>query len=432
MKEFILNSYLSCYHFVAKKRIAQGDLPERFIHAHLVSVLSTAILMWAYAILACFTMSTPVPGIVGIIASLVHLLSPLLYWKNNKYFFNSSVFIATGLVHQMTFAFYNGGFDSNILTWLGILPMLAGVIAGRKAAIMWAMFTAFCVLIFLTLKLHGFIFPNLITPTGVLIAQGLILFGWIFISSLVIWVHVLLVEQNANELMKSRERTQNIVNILSHDVSTPLSVIVLKLKELGRTDLSEAQVSMTNKIKRSADRLVQITESIQELRLNELRKKEITFIDIDVREMVIELKEIFSEKLENKSLRLNWSVASEVSIFKSSRSLLLNQILGNLLSNSIKFSQPQSEIRLRISRVGDNVQMIIEDSGTGIPKDMRADVFEASISHSSLGTQGEQGSGFGLPIVKNCVERLNGTIAFESQTANEGPPGTRFKLLFPV
>lgn len=411
-------------------RLKKNDLPVRYIHAHLVAVFATGILMWSYAFVALFTIDHPMPGIVGIAASTIHLLSPMLYWRNNNYFANSNVFIAAGMAHQLTYTYFTGGFDSNILIWLGILPMLSGVVAGRRGAILWAFITGVSVSAFLLLKLSGYECPVLISSTGKLLTQALILFGWIFISSLVIWVHVLLVEQNAEMLETSRQRIQNLVNVLSHDISTPLSVIVVKLHQLLKTPLSNEQQLALAKANKAAERVVQITESIKELRLTEMGKKEITFSEVVVRDLIGELKEIFAEKLEQKNLKLNWSVSSDIYSFHSSRSLMINQILGNLLSNSVKFSQKNSEIRMRVSKVNQSIQFVIEDSGVGIPRDMREHLFEANLSRSSLGTDGEVGTGFGLPIVKSCVERLGGKISFETQTSHEGPSGTKFKLIF--
>lgn len=388
--------------------------------------------MWAYAFVACNSMTSPVPGVVGILASSVHLLSPFLYRRSNNYFLFSNIFIASGLIHQSTFAFYTGGFDSNVLIWLGILPMISGVIVGRRGAILWAIITSLTVLGFLMLKLSGFHFPFVINESGQVISQGLILFGWIFLSTVIIWVHVLLVEQNSTKLEDSRQRTQNLINVLSHDISTPLTVVSVKLNHLIKTPLSELQLSSVARAYKATERVIQITESIKELRLTELGKKEITYGEIDLREMILELKEIFADRLDQKNIRFNWSVSSEVYSFVSSRSLILNQILGNLLSNALKFSSSGSEIRLRISKVENGIQILLEDSGLGIPKDMRENIFEANLSRSCVGTNGEVGTGFGLPIVKGCMDRLNGRISFETKTSLEGPPGTRFKLFFPV
>lgn len=431
MKESIFKIYLQLFNFIAKERIKKNDLPVKYIHAHLVSVLSTGVLMWAYTLLAFLTIESPIPAIVGFICSSVHMLSPLLYLKNNKYFLNSFVFISSGIIHQMSFSYFTGGFDSNILIWLGILPMLAGLIAGRRGAITWAIITSLCILLYLIIKLTGHIFPFEISQRGLLWSQALILFGWVFISTSVIWVHVLLVEIHAKNLEDSRQRVQNLMNILTHDISTPLSVISLKLKQLIKSDMNGEQLSDTLKALKAAERVIEMMNSLKELRLNEMGKAEIVLKDVEVRAMVLDLKEIYFERLDQKNLTLNWSVSSDVFTFYTSRSLLLNQILGNLLSNAIKFSAKNSEIRLRISKTKEGIQFVLEDSGGGIPKDLRENLFEASLSKSLEGTEGEIGTGFGLPIVKSCVDRLGGVISFDTKTSNEGVPGTRFKLLFP-
>lgn len=429
MKVFCIKIYKRIFEFISKYR-SNKDIPDKYLHAHLVTVLSTGVLMWSYAFLAYFTISSRIPGIVGLICSIVHLLSPLLYRHFSNYLFNASVLLGAGLIHQTTFAFFTGGFDSNILIWLGILPMLAGVMAGKRGTILWAIITTLVISFFLSLKLSGFQFPHLISKEGLMLGQALILFGWVFIATSVIWVYIFLVEKNANELEASRKRTQNFINILSHDISTPLMVIRGKINLLLKTELTEEQLNAAAKAYKASERLNQITESVRELRLNELGKKELIFTDVNVRELIIELKEIFADKLEQKNLRLNWSVASDVFDFYSNRSLLLNQILGNLLSNAIKFSSPNNEIRLRVSRVNRGVQFLLEDSGVGIPLDMRDEVFEANLSRTNPGTEGEVGTGFGLPIVKGCVDKLGGKISFITKSSNEGPSGTTFKLNF--
>ncbi len=387
--------------------------------------------MWSYAFLAFFTISNPIPGIVGFIASIVHFFSPLLYRKSNNYLLNTSVMLGAGMIHQCTFAFFTGGFDSNILIWLGILPMLGGVMAGRSGTILWSIITTTGILFFFVLKISGFVAPVLISEHGMMIAQALILFGWIFIATCVIWFYIFMVEQNAEQLENSKKKTQNLVNVLSHDISTPLTVISSKINLLLKSPLDEIQLTAAAKAYKACERLNQITESVRDMRLNDLGKKEITKAEVNVRELILELKDIFAEKMEQKNLRFHWSVASEVYGFHCSRSLLLNQILGNLMSNSIKFSQPNNEIRLRVSKVDNAVQFLLEDSGMGISADMRENVFEANLSHTSPGTEGELGTGFGLPIVKSCMDRLGGKISFITKTSEEGPSGTRFKLSFP-
>lgn len=434
MKNALLNWYLKLYHFVAYKRILAKDLPEKYIHAHLVSVLTTGVLMWSYALLAFFSISNPIPGIVGIVASIVHLMSPLLFRKNNHLFFNSNVFLAAGIIHQSTFSYFTGGFDSSILIWLGILPMLAGITSGKRGAVTWAALTSMTVLIFFLLKLEGHQAPFLISDSGQVIVQLLITFGWIFIASIVILVHLYLVEQNANKLDLSRKRNQNLVHVLSHDIATPATVIANKIKKVLRASEldNDIQVDLTKALK-AADRVVEIVQNVREMSLSEVIKVEISFAPIDLNDLLSELSEIYMERLVQKGLKLSLSIDIDLPTFYSNRSLLLHQVLGNLLLNAIKFSPNDNEISLSVSKLSKKwIEFQLQDSGVGIPEELRSNLFLANYSHSSLGTNGEKGTGFGLPIVKNCMERLGGTIHFESKTVSEGKSGTCFRLQFPV
>ncbi len=430
MKSIILLNYLRIFHYIAEKRLENKDLSDKCIHAHLVTVLATGLLMWAYAILALLTISSPIPGFVGVLASTIHMLSPLLYRYGNTYFFFSNIFIASGFVHQGTFAFYTGGFDSNILIWFGILPLISGVIAGRIGAIFWSCITSLTVFLFFLLKIFGYQFPMKISDLGQVISQGFILFGLIFLSTVIILVYLVLEEQNLNELKQSRKRTQNLINILSHDISNPLTIIVLKLKYLSMSSLDELQVKLVGEAYKATERVIKISENIKELRLTELRKKEMTYAKIDLKDLLLKLEEGHFEWLEQKNIAFKWSTPTEISSFISNRSVL-DQILDNLLSNAIKYSLIDGEIRLKVLRNEQGIEFLLEDDGIGIPKEMQANIFEASLSKSCPGTNGELGTGFGLPIVKGCVDMLNGKISFESKTSLEGVSGTSFKLFIP-
>jgi hypothetical protein len=116
--------YFKIYHFVAKYRLEKDDVDPRRIHTHTVAVLTTGTLMWTYAFLAILTISSPVPGIVGFICALVHLLSPLIFLVSANAFLISNIMICSGMIHQGTFAYYTGGFESDLLIWFGILPVL--------------------------------------------------------------------------------------------------------------------------------------------------------------------------------------------------------------------------------------------------------------------------------------------------------------------
>ena len=432
MGELFLNAYMNLYQFVAKRRLQKKDLAPRYIHSYLVCVLATGILMWGYALLAYKTILHPLPGIVGITASIVHLLSPLLFRLNNRLEFNTNVFLAAGMIHQATFGFFCGGFHSNIIIWFGILPLIAGVVTGKRGIITWLTISTLVVLGFAVLEMREYPFPYLITPNGLLISQALVTFGWIFVAAIIVWVFLLLVEMHQKEIEDKKEGIQNLICVITHDISTPLTVIIGRSNLLNKEPLPETALTSVRKISKASYNISDIVNNVRNLYATELGKNGIEIQNVEIFELLGQLKENFSEKMEAKHISLNVVSDMNACPIRANGDLLLHQILGNLLSNAIKFSPEKSEISIKVEKKETNAVIYIKDSGIGIPKDLLPKLFDMRSKTSRKGTSGEEGTGFGLPIVKTYVEKLDGKIAVVSQSAEDMAPttGTTFILEF--
>lgn len=432
MISLFLNAYQGVYRFVARDRIAKKDLPERYIHTHLVCVLATGILMWAYALVAYLTISDPTPAIVGLVASIVHGLSPLLYRLNNNRFLNSNIFIGAGIIHQATFGYFCGGFHSNIIVWFGILPLLAGLICGRKGIVTWLTIGTLVLIGFLLLEVMGISAPYLISPTGLLISQALVTFGWIFTSAIVIWFFLISVENHQREIERKKEGIQNLICVITHDISTPISVIIGRSNMLKKFELPEAATVSIDKIIVATTNMSTIVNNVRNLYAMELGKSAIPLEWINLNHLMPLLQDNFAEKLEAK--RIKFVVNNEAGDLeiKANADLLLHQILGNLLSNAIKFSPEGSEIHISMKLKDKSAIISITDSGIGIPRDLMPRLFEMHSATSRTGTSGEKGTGFGLPIVKAYVEKLDGKISVFSKTLEDtgAKHGTTFELEF--
>jgi signal transduction histidine kinase len=97
----------------------------------------------------------------------------------------------------------------------------------------------------------------------------------------------------------------------------------------------------------------------------------------------------------------------------------LNSVLGNLISNSIKFSDPESEIFISAYSKGDKVVFVIRDYGMGMPKEIVSDLFSLAKTTSRPGTQGELGAGYGMPILKMYLDLFDAHVVVLSKTAEE-------------
>ncbi len=428
-----LGWYFQLYNLVARERIAKDDLDLRIIHAHLTMVFSTGILMWAYTILACLAFSTPVPGIVGIVASLVHLLSPFLYRVSSNAVLVSGVALFSGLVFQSTFAYFSRGVDSFVIAWLPILPLLGGFVEGKKSLIIWTLITGLCIAVFYGLHFQGYTYPDLITEHGYHWAQLLMLFGWLFIVLSVTWIHVSMKDFSEGTLKDQGRKIDDLFRVLFHDLANSLGRINIGMSVCGRDEnppqtrrglqiIQDAQLSMTD-----------ITQNVRRMYAVSKGKAEVDLSLSPLNPAIENILTIFASEIERKNIQViydreknqNLSLMVEPVSFS-------NQVLGNIFSNAIKFSDSGGTITISAWPV--NHQMVtieIKDNGIGMPQVLAEALFDMNKRTTRPGTKGESGTGFGMHIMKSFVEMYKGQVIVETVDREKDPEksGTSIRLI---
>lgn len=410
---------------MAEYRLKNNDLDPRRIHAHTVAVLSTGLLMWAYAFLAYSTISSPVPGIIGFICSTIHILSPFLFRVSADYFLICSVLLASGIIHQGTFAFYTGGFESVIVIWFAILPVLGGIIAGRKAAVLWAIITTIWAGIYMVLHLSGFDFPDLITYEGKFIARALIVFGWIFLGTCIVYVFISMNEDQERKLHEQSSKIDSLFRVLFHDLAGPLSRVSIGLGIYKKESNPENKEHGLDIAIKATETMLDITQNVKKMYAVSKGKLNNELAYYPLNHAMDYVRELYSMELEQKKITLEYNPHSYkgLELFVEPISFK-NQVLGNAISNAIKFSPLNGKIK--VSARPDTEYLIIEiqDHGIGMPENIRNSIFDISKKTSRLGTAGELGTGFGMHILKSFIEMYNGEVMIESQETQ----GTTIKL----
>ena len=424
-----IDFYLKIYNFIASERLKNNDLDPRRIHSHLVTVLGTGLLMWAYAFLAFFTISSPVPGIVGFVCATIHLLSPLLFRVSANIFLICNVTIGSGIIHQGTFAFYTGGFESFILIWFGILPVLAGVIAGSRAAFYWFLATTTWAASYLVLHLNGFVFPDLIHTDGRLIAQSLIVFGWISLGTCMITVVSTMNDQKESKLAEQSTKIDDLFRVLFHDLAGPLSRLSIGL-DIFKKDTSQANRDHGFEIAvKATDTMLEITQNVRKMYAVSKGKLDNELCYYSLNEAMEYVQRLYAFELKKKQIDIDYD-------FKQHHGLVIfveavsfkNQVLGNAISNAIKFSPPNSKIHVR-AYPDDQYHVIeITDQGIGMPKTIVDSLFDITKKTTRPGTNGEMGTGFGMHILKSFMDMYQGKIHVESNDFGHQTPGTKLKL----
>lgn len=426
-----LGWYFKLYDFIAENRLKKKDIDPRAIHTILVSVLSTGILMWAYAYIAYLMISNPIPGYVGTACAIVHLLSLLIFRFSNRITLVTNCYLLAGITHQSTYAYYTGGFSSYILIWFGILPMLAGVCNGRKGVLTWFTITVIVSSAFFYLDYNDYHFPNDITEKGRLLSQFLLVFGWILISSSTVMVYTILRENTEKLLNQQGHKIDDLFRVLFHDLANPLGRIAMGLT-IAKRQLPEGENRGFTIAQEATDSMLEITQNIRRMYAVSRGKANMDLVPTSIQETFDYINKVFATDLSRKHIKLkskvdemkNGFVITEPVSFK-------NQVLGNIISNAIKFSPVEGTITIKASAYDENKVLIeVSDEGEGIPPEILKNMFDLSKKTTRPGTKGETGTGFGMHIMKSFVEMYGGEVQIETTTKEQDEKtGTTIRLI---
>lgn len=235
-------------------------------------------------------------------------------------------------------------------------------------------------------------------------------------------------ETQSLQLSNLLNEKSELLRIMSHDISNSAALIDMSLKKVLKKDyLHEDDKKTLATAKRSSERLCQILRSVQKLEVAHLKGVCLEAVDID--QVFSSVLEKFRENLELKSIRLVLQNNLPATVKASAeRSSLEESVLSNLISNAIKFSNSGSVIRLEADIEAENVVIYVSDEGRGMSAEDQAKILSRKLRHSTIGTSGEVGTGFGLGIVCTYVQLYGGKISVEGNY----PKGTIFKIYLPL
>lgn len=228
---------------------------------------------------------------------------------------------------------------------------------------------------------------------------------------------------------KEKLRIEFFSNI-SHELRTPINIIysILQLKESNKKNKKEFDFEKYfNTIKQNCFRLLRITNN-----LIDITKVDSGYFKPEFhRENIVELVENITlstvSYAESKGISIVFDTSDE-EIYISCDSDLIERIILNLLSNSVKYGKDGGEITVDILKTDQFVQIAVKDDGIGIPEDKKAQIFDRFMQVDKTFRRTSEGSGIGLSLVKAFVEMQSGSILFRSK---EGV-GTEFIIQFPL
>jgi signal transduction histidine kinase len=229
-------------------------------------------------------------------------------------------------------------------------------------------------------------------------------------------------------LHKKSLKIDYLLKTLLHDVSNPVQILSLLLPRFKQEIDSESY----DKLWRNHQAIVNIIKDVQRLEGSSSDEK-LVREEISCKELLDKAKLRQSEALESKSINLIIENQLGDELINVSPSIFINQILNNLITNAIKFSDDGKDIILKAFRKNSSIFFEVRDYGVGIEEAKVKSLFDIYSVSSTAGTNGEQGTGFGLPLVKYYLDQHQGEIKVDSAPFSDNiDQGTSFLIRLPV
>jgi len=230
-------------------------------------------------------------------------------------------------------------------------------------------------------------------------------------------------------LRDADRRKDEFLATLAHELRNPLAPIrnaleILKIPTVNATTVRQTRDMM----ERQVHHLVRLVDDLLDVSRVmrgkiELRKEPIEFAAI-----IASAVETAQPLIEAQSHRLNVTIAPE-SLLLNADPVRLAQVVGNLLTNAAKYTEPHGEIRLTAERVDNQAVLRVKDNGIGIASEMLPHIFDLFVQADHAATRSQGGLGIGLTLVKNLVDMHDGLIEAHSEGLRKG---SEFIIRLPI
>ena len=231
-------------------------------------------------------------------------------------------------------------------------------------------------------------------------------------------------EKSLDDLKASISEKDRILRAVAHDLRNPIGGIASLTLAMEDDDFTPEQRELINLIRETSNDTLELISELLEVTNDgkSTLKKEL----VDINTLTGKSVDLLRFKASEKNQQIDLQVLQQPGELLISREKI-GRVLGNLITNAIKFSPRGGVISVCIRDLKRDVEISVKDNGIGIPENMQREIFNMFTEAKRPGTAGEKSFGLGLSISKQIVESHNGTIWVESKPGS----GSTFYVRLP-
>jgi signal transduction histidine kinase len=231
------------------------------------------------------------------------------------------------------------------------------------------------------------------------------------------------------ELHELNATKDKFFSIIAHDLKSPFNSIMgfseLLIEQIKENDYAGIE-KYAQIILDSSERAVELLMNLMEWSRSQTGRMEFNPEYFELVDFIDEVSDLFDDIAGQKSIIIKKDLPHNAPVFADKA--MISTVFRNLISNAIKFTKPGGEIFISINQKQNEITVSVKDSGIGIPAGRIDNLFRIDENYSTPGTNNEKGTGLGLILCKEFIEKHGGRIWVES----EPDKGSTFSFSLPA